>query len=51
MIFKDIIIVYTSATCVSLGLNTPYPNNDTDDMNKLLEDIEVDFFLVVFNLF
>ena len=29
------------ATCVSLGLNTPYPNNDSDDTNKLLENIEV----------
>jgi hypothetical protein len=30
-----------TATCLSLGLNTPYPNNDTDDRNKLLEDVEV----------
>jgi hypothetical protein len=33
-----------SATCLSLGLNTPYPNNDTDDTNKLLEDVEVSIF-------
>ena len=36
------------ATCVSLGLNTPYPNNDSDDTNKLLEDIEVNIFNIFF---
>jgi hypothetical protein len=35
-----------SATCLSLGLNTPYPNNDTDDTNKLLEDVEVSIIYI-----
>ena len=31
-----------------LGMNTPYPNNDSDDTNKLLEEIEVkdSFFMI-----
>ena len=37
------------ATCVSLGLSTPYPNNDTDDRNKLLEKIEL-IFMVIFTI-
>ena len=30
-------------------MNTPYPNNDSDDRNKLLEEIEV-IFMVIFTV-
>ena len=34
--FEYFILVTILATCVSLALNTPYPNNDSDDTNKEL---------------
>ena len=34
---------------MSLALNTPYPNNDSDDTNKLLEEIEI-IFMVIFTV-
>ena len=33
--------VTPSSMSVPPGMNTPYPNNDSDDTNKLLEEIEV----------
>ena len=33
--FEYFILVTILATCVSLALNTPYPNNDSDDTNKV----------------
>ena len=48
-LFEYFILVTILATCVSLALNTPYPNNDSDDTNKLLEEIEI-IFMVIFTV-
>ena len=47
--FEYFILVTILATCASLGMYTPYPNNDSDDLNSLLENIEV-IFMVIFTV-
>ena len=37
--YKNLQILNRATHCT--GMNTPYPNNDSDDTNKLLEEIEV----------
>ncbi|CAG7818987.1 unnamed protein product [Allacma fusca] len=45
--FEYLILVTIIATCISLALNTPFPNGDTNDLNENLESIET-IFTVIF---
>ncbi|ODM89302.1 Muscle calcium channel subunit alpha-1, partial [Orchesella cincta] len=45
--FEYIILVTIMATCATLAMATPYPMNDSDNLNAVLEEIEI-IFTVIF---
>nr|AEJ87267.1 voltage operated calcium channel Cav1A [Dugesia japonica] len=43
----EILILFTIfANCVVLGMNRPYPNNDSNSTNKILEKLELVFVII-----